>query len=72
MFGLSAGMVFDNGDDHLVEGKTYDVGARIFITPAFSVSLDYRKFKARRRTTTQRDRAARGAALLVPSRLEAP
>jgi len=47
MFGLSAGMVFDNGDDHLVEGKTYDVGARIFITPAFSVSLDYRKFKAK-------------------------
>jgi hypothetical protein len=46
MLGITTGVQFNRGDS-LAAGETYTVGARMFFTPAFSVSLDYRRFEAK-------------------------
>jgi hypothetical protein len=45
--GLKLAIDINRGDDGLAEGETYVVGAKMFFTPAFSVSLDYLKFNAK-------------------------
>lgn len=47
MLGITAGISFNRGDDSLAEGETYAAGLRMFFTPAFSLSLDYRRFEAK-------------------------
>jgi len=39
--GLNLGVVFDRGDNLFTEGETYLAGARMFVTPTFSLSLDF-------------------------------
>jgi hypothetical protein len=47
MLGITAGVQLNRGDIRLAEGETYSAGARMFFTPAFSVSLDFRRFEAK-------------------------
>ena len=47
MLGITAGLSLNRGDDHFGAGETYAAGVRTFLTPALSLSLDYRKFNAR-------------------------
>jgi hypothetical protein len=44
MVGLTLGVLSDRGDDSLTEGKTYEAGARMFLTPAFSLDFDFERF----------------------------
>jgi hypothetical protein len=44
MVGLTLGVLSDRGDDSLTEGKTYEAGARMFFTPAFSLGFDLLRF----------------------------
>jgi hypothetical protein len=44
MIGLRLGVLSDRGDDSLTEGKTYEAGARMFLTPAFSLDFDFSRF----------------------------
>jgi hypothetical protein len=45
--GLKLGVLFDRGDDSLVEGETFEAGAKMFLTPAFSLDLDFQRFNAK-------------------------
>lgn len=47
MLGITAGVQLNRGDDPLAEGETYAAGLRMFFTPTFSLSLDYRRFEAK-------------------------
>jgi len=47
MLGLKVLISSDRGDDRLSEGETYEAGARMFFTPAISLSLDYQRFRAK-------------------------
>ncbi|HUL93349.1 MAG TPA: putative porin [Burkholderiales bacterium] len=62
MLGITAGVQLNRGDDNLAEGETYSAGVRMFFTPAFSTSLDYRHFAAKA-TNNDDDRIALRAAL---------
>jgi len=44
MVGLTLGVLSDRGDDSLTEGKIYEAGARMFLTPAFSFDFDFSRF----------------------------
>jgi hypothetical protein len=47
MVGLKLGVLFDRGDDSLAEGETFEAGAKMFLTPAFSLDLDFQRFNAK-------------------------
>jgi hypothetical protein len=47
VLGLKLGIRVDRGDNDSLEGETYIVGAKTFVTPAVSLSLDYQKFNAK-------------------------
>lgn len=47
LLGLKLGISIDRGDENLLEGETYILGVRSFVTPALSLSLDYLKFNAK-------------------------
>ncbi len=49
MVGLKLGGSFDRGDDSLTAGKTVEAGAKMFLTPAFSLDLDFQRFYAKAR-----------------------
>jgi hypothetical protein len=49
MIGLRLGVLSDRGDDSLTEGKTYEAGARMFLTPAFSLDFDFERFSPQAR-----------------------
>ena len=45
--GLKVGVLFDRGDDSLAEGETFEAGAKMFLTPEFSLDLDFQRFNAK-------------------------
>ena len=47
MVGLKVGILLDRGDDSLTAGKTVEAGAKMFLTPAFSLDLDFQRFYAK-------------------------
>jgi hypothetical protein len=47
VLGLKLGIRVDRGDEDSLEGETYMLGVRTFVTPALSLSLDYQKFNAK-------------------------
>jgi putative general porin len=47
LLGLKFGIRVDRGDEDSLEGETYMLGVRTFVTPALSLSLDYQKFNAK-------------------------
>jgi len=47
MLGLTLGVLSDRGDDRANEGEFYLAGARMFVTPTFSLSLDFQKNHAK-------------------------
>ncbi len=47
MLGLKLGVLSDRGDDRINEGEFYLAGARMFVTPTLSLSLDFQKSHAK-------------------------
>jgi len=47
MLGLKLGVLSDRGDDRSNEGEFYLAGARMFVTPTLSLSLDFQKSHAK-------------------------
>lgn len=47
VLGLKLGIRVDRGDEDSLEGETYIVGVKTFVTPALSLSADYQKFNAK-------------------------
>src|SRR5262249_55576909 len=47
VLGLKLGIRYDRGDNDSLEGETYIVGVKTYVTPAISLSVDYQKFNAK-------------------------
>jgi|SRR5262245_16516056 len=47
VLGLKLGVKIDHGDNDSLEGETYIVGVKTYVTPAISLSVDYQKFNAK-------------------------
>jgi hypothetical protein len=53
--GLNLGVVSDRGDNRFSEGEFYMMGVKMFVTPTFSLSLDFQKSHAKAQTASDFD-----------------